>query len=78
MLCQTKSCRFPLIALIKEFFVSDSIPPNPWKDDLLGYAALGKTYTNLIQSIDDSKVISIEAGFGRGKTFFSGSMGLSA
>lgn len=70
MLCRTKSCRFPLVALIKEFFVSDSIPLNPWKDDLLGYSALGETYTNLIQSIDDSKVISIEAGFGRGKTFF--------
>ncbi|GLO74160.1 hypothetical protein MACH18_12400 [Phaeobacter italicus] len=43
---------------------------NPWCGDLLGYEEIGKTYTNLIQSITDSKVISIEAGFGRGKTFF--------
>ncbi|WP_157971075.1 KAP family P-loop NTPase fold protein [Pseudogemmobacter bohemicus] len=43
---------------------------SPWKDDGLGYAAIGDTFTSLIKSIDDSKVISIEAGFGHGKTFF--------
>ncbi|MEQ5871415.1 hypothetical protein J4E08_16125 [Sagittula sp. NFXS13] len=43
---------------------------NPWADDLLGYDEIGAAFTNLIQSIDDAKVISIEAGFGRGKTFF--------
>lgn len=43
---------------------------NPWKDDLLDFASYGASFTNLIQSIDDSKVISIEAGFGHGKTFF--------
>jgi hypothetical protein len=43
---------------------------NPWNGDLLNFAAYGNTFTNLIQSIDDSKVISIEAGFGHGKTFF--------
>lgn len=43
---------------------------DPWVDDRLNYKALGETYTNLIKSIDDSKVISIEAGFGLGKTFF--------
>ncbi|SEB40995.1 hypothetical protein [Rhodobacter sp. 24-YEA-8] len=42
----------------------------PWKDDGLGFAAIGDTVTSLIKSIDDSKVISIEAGFGHGKTFF--------
>lgn len=42
----------------------------PWKNDSLGYAAIGETFTNVIKSIDDSKVISIEAGFGHGKTFF--------
>jgi hypothetical protein len=41
-----------------------------WKDDLLGYKQIGETFTNLIKSIDTAKVISIEAGFGRGKTFF--------
>jgi hypothetical protein len=41
-----------------------------WDGDLLGVTALGETFTKLIQSIDDAKVISIEAGFGRGKTFF--------
>ncbi len=50
--------------------MGDNAAPKPWDGDLLGYAAIGDTYTNLIQSIDDSKVISIEAGFGRGKTFF--------
>lgn len=40
-----------------------------WEDDLLGYSGIAETFTNLIQSIDDTKVISIEAGFGQGKTF---------
>lgn len=43
---------------------------NPWEHDRLGYKAIGETFTNLIKSIDSAKVISIEAGFGRGKTFF--------
>ena len=46
----------------------------PWDGDLLGFAQVGATFTKLVQSIDGeaegSKVISIEAGFGRGKTFF--------
>ncbi len=41
-----------------------------WGKDLLNVKARGETFTSLIKSIDDSKVISIEAGFGRGKTFF--------
>ena len=41
-----------------------------WGEDLLNVKARGETFTKLIKSIDDSKVISIEAGFGRGKTFF--------
>ncbi|NOR61227.1 MAG: hypothetical protein GQ535_01885 [Rhodobacteraceae bacterium] len=41
-----------------------------WENDRLGYEAIGNTFTNLIKSIDAAKVISIEAGFGRGKTFF--------
>lgn len=41
-----------------------------WEDDRLGYKSIGQTFTNLIKSIDTEKVISIEAGFGRGKTFF--------
>ena len=43
---------------------------DPWGDDLLNVKARGETFTSLIKSIEDSKVISIEAGFGRGKTFF--------
>jgi len=45
---------------------------NPWDNppDLLGFEAIGNSFTNLIQSLDTAKVISIEAGFGRGKTFF--------
>tara|TARA_R110000744_G_scaffold68620_1_gene139532 strand:+ start:294 stop:1649 length:1356 start_codon:yes stop_codon:yes gene_type:complete len=43
---------------------------DPWEQDRLGYKAIGETFTNLIKSIDSEKVISIEAGFGRGKTFF--------
>lgn len=41
-----------------------------WQDDLLSYAEIGKSFTNLVQSIEGSKVISVEAGFGHGKTFF--------
>ncbi|MFP3398639.1 hypothetical protein SB749_20145, partial [Brevibacterium sp. SIMBA_078] len=36
----------------------------------LGYEKIGHAFTNLVRSIDTKKVISIEAGFGRGKTFF--------
>lgn len=41
-----------------------------WKEDLLGFKEVGKSFGNLVRSIDDNKVISIEAGYGRGKTFF--------
>lgn len=41
-----------------------------WENDRLGYREIGHAFTNLVQSIDTEKVISIEAGFGRGKTFF--------
>lgn len=41
-----------------------------WDGDALEFAAIGSTFTNLVQSIADTKVISIEAGFGHGKTFF--------
>jgi hypothetical protein len=50
--------------------MTDQNMVNPWADDLLGYAQRGDTFTKLIQTVDDSKVISIEAGFGHGKTFF--------
>lgn len=43
---------------------------NPWQSDSLQFSDYGETFTNLIKSIDNSKVISIEAGFGQGKTFF--------
>lgn len=42
----------------------------PWHDDRLGYRELGETFTNLVTSITDTRVISIEAGFGHGKTYF--------
>jgi|TARA_B110000908_G_scaffold120763_1_gene141484 hypothetical protein len=41
-----------------------------WKDDLLGFKSRGDAFTNLVTSIDDHRTISIEAGYGRGKTFF--------
>ncbi|PYC47101.1 hypothetical protein DI396_11085 [Litorivita pollutaquae] len=41
-----------------------------WVKDQLGFAEYGQTFTNIVKSIDTSKVISIEAGFGKGKTFF--------
>ncbi|MEM9348907.1 MAG: P-loop NTPase fold protein [Pseudomonadota bacterium] len=43
---------------------------DPWEKDLLGFKETGLAFTNLIKSIETEKVISIEAGFGRGKTFF--------
>ena len=47
---------------------------NHWEADRLEYESIAGTFTRLIQSINDAKretkVISIEAGFGRGKTFF--------
>jgi hypothetical protein len=41
-----------------------------WKDDLLDFKSTANNFTSLIKSIDSSKVISIESGYGRGKTFF--------
>lgn len=41
-----------------------------WQDDLLNFEETGASFTNLISTIDAGKVISIEAGFGHGKTFF--------
>jgi hypothetical protein len=41
-----------------------------WEQDRLGYQTIGAAFTNLIKTVDSAKVISIEAGFGRGKTFF--------
>lgn len=43
---------------------------DPWELDTLGYKSIGETFTNLVRSIETGNVISIEAGFGRGKTFF--------
>lgn len=47
-----------------------SSPEDAWENDRLGYEEIGHAFTNLVQSLDTAKVISIEAGFGRGKTFF--------
>lgn len=41
-----------------------------WQDDLLNFEETGASFTNLVSTIDAGKVISIEAGFGHGKTFF--------
>lgn len=43
---------------------------DPWVADSLSYAKIGASFTQQIKTIDRSKVISIEAGFGQGKTFF--------
>ncbi|GLP87774.1 hypothetical protein GCM10007921_33350 [Tritonibacter mobilis] len=46
-------------------------PKVAWEGDTLGYKEVGETFTTLVKSVkDDTKVISIEAGYGRGKTFF--------
>jgi hypothetical protein len=46
-------------------------PKVAWEGDSLGYKEVGETFTTLVKSVkDDTKVISIEAGYGRGKTFF--------
>lgn len=50
--------------------VKQKIEADIWADDRLGFADIGQSFTNIIQTIDDSKVISIEAPFGYGKTFF--------
>ncbi|MBM1814002.1 KAP family P-loop NTPase fold protein [Pseudosulfitobacter pseudonitzschiae] len=41
-----------------------------WADDLLDFAKRGDAFTDLVISISDHRTISIEAGYGRGKTFF--------
>ncbi|CUH63809.1 putative P-loop ATPase [Thalassovita gelatinovora] len=50
--------------------MKDTSAEDAWENDRLGYEEIGHAFTNLVQSIDTEKVISIEAGFGRGKTFF--------
>ncbi len=41
-----------------------------WADDLLDFRALGETFGRFVQGVEQGRVIAIEAGFGRGKTFF--------
>lgn len=48
----------------------DHILSDPWENDRLGYKDIGTAFSNLVRSLDTATVISIEAGFGRGKTFF--------
>ncbi|MDC0657729.1 P-loop NTPase fold protein [Leisingera sp. SS27] len=50
--------------------MKDKEPEDVWEGDLLGFKSVGEAFTRLIKTIDDTKVISIEAGYGRGKTFF--------
>ncbi len=51
--------------------VTNEEPKVAWEGDALGYKEVGETFTTLVKSVkDDTKVISIEAGYGRGKTFF--------
>ncbi len=50
--------------------VTVSEEKTPWNGDLLSFSEYGRSFTNLVQSIDTTKVISIEGGFGQGKTFF--------
>lgn len=41
-----------------------------WHDDRLGFRDIGHSFGNLVRSFDKAKVIAVEAGFGRGKSFF--------
>ena len=41
-----------------------------WNDDLLDFRSLGETFGRFVGGVDQGRVIAIEAGFGRGKTFF--------
>lgn len=41
-----------------------------WNDDLLGFQKYGITFGRVVRHIQTGRVISIEAGFGRGKSFF--------
>ncbi len=62
---------YDLDGLVKELLLKNAASvEDAWESDRLGYKEIGHAFTNLIQSIETEKVISIEAGFGRGKTFF--------
>jgi hypothetical protein len=50
--------------------MTEEKPIKTWKGDLLGFKERGVAFTNLVRSITDHRTISIEAGYGRGKTFF--------
>ncbi|MGH1415333.1 MAG: KAP family P-loop NTPase fold protein [Pelagimonas sp.] len=50
--------------------MKDQSVADPWKQDLLDFRGISKTFSNLVTSFDEGQVVSIEAGFGRGKTFF--------
>ena len=53
---------------------NSNAPPageDPFAKDRLNYRALGDSFTRLVASIDDGRVISIESGFGQGKSFFA-------
>lgn len=59
-----------MVSLGISFVYLETVLENPWEGDRLRYEQIGQTFTNLIKTLDTSKVLSIEAGFGRGKTFF--------
>lgn len=42
-----------------------------WGADRLGFARVGQSFSKIVHSFTESRVISIEAPFGYGKTFFS-------
>jgi hypothetical protein len=50
--------------------MTEEEPSEIWEGDLLGFKERGVAFTKLITSITDHRTISIEAGYGRGKTFF--------
>jgi len=50
--------------------MTEEEPSEIWEGDLLGFKERGVAFTNLVTSITDHRTISIEAGYGRGKTFF--------
>jgi len=55
---------FNFYRLKRKFALNDvvSSPEDPWEHDRLGYGEIGHAFTNLVQSVETDKVISIEAG----------------
>lgn len=58
-------------AMFKKLSESEIDPANPWRDDKLGRQPIADRLTAILQTVEQPLVVSVNAPFGMGKTFFA-------